>query len=85
MMLLRAGWHCATALRVPANTTLVPLPPYSPELNPVERVWLHLKQRCLSMRLLNDYRAVVTAASRPGDASAVRLDASPRSRHTRGS
>ena len=64
MMLLRAGWHCATALRVPANTTLVPLPPYSPELNPVERVWLYLKQRFLLMRLLNDYKAIVAAASR---------------------
>lgn len=59
-----AGWHSSKALRVPANITLVPLPPYSPELNPVERVWLHLKARFLSLRLLNDYKAIVTAASR---------------------
>ena len=59
-----AGWHSTKALRVPANITLVPLPPYSPELNPVERVWLYLKQRFLSMRLLNDYNAIVTATSR---------------------
>ena len=32
-----AGWHSGKKLRVPANITLVPLPPYSPELNPVER------------------------------------------------
>jgi hypothetical protein len=32
-----AGWHGARGLVVPANVTLVPLPPYSPELNPVER------------------------------------------------
>jgi hypothetical protein len=30
----QAGWHGAHALRVPANITLVPLPPYSLELNP---------------------------------------------------
>jgi transposase len=30
---------------VPANLTLIPLPPYSPELNPVERVWEHLRDR----------------------------------------
>jgi len=30
-----AGWHSSKALRVPASITLVPLPPYSPELNPV--------------------------------------------------
>ena len=60
----QAGWHGAHALRVPANITLVPLPPYSPELNPVERVWLYFKQRFLSMRLLNYYQAIVAAASK---------------------
>jgi transposase len=49
-------------LRVPANITLVPLPSYSPELNPAERVWLYLKERFLSHRLLDDYNAIVTAA-----------------------
>jgi hypothetical protein len=56
-----AGWHGARALTVPPNVTLVPLPPYSPELgahrdrtiamgpiNPVERIWLH---RCLALPL----------------------------------
>jgi len=38
------------------------LPAYSPELNPVERVWLYLKERYLSHRLLNDYDAVLVAA-----------------------
>ena len=59
-----AGWHNGKSLRVQSNITLVPLPPYSPELNPVERVWLYLKERFLSLRLLNDYKAIVTAASR---------------------
>jgi transposase len=59
-----AGWHSGKALRVPANITLVPLPAYSPELNPIERVWLYLKQRFLSLRLLNDYKAIVSAASK---------------------
>ncbi len=61
MVLDQAGWHGAGRLVVPANITLVPLPPYSPELNPVERVWLHLKARFLSHRLLNDYDAIVDA------------------------
>ena len=56
-----AGWHGARALRVPANVTLVPLPPYSPELNPVERVWLYLRERFLSLRVFADYRAIVAA------------------------
>ena len=39
----------------------MPLPPYSPDLNPVERVWLFLRERYLSHRLLADYEAVVDA------------------------
>lgn len=42
MVLDGAGWHDARALKVPECMTLVPLPPYSPELNPVERVWLYV-------------------------------------------
>jgi transposase len=56
-----AGWHTSNDLRVPGSVTLVPLPPYSPELNPVERVWLHLRERHLSHRLLGGYDAVVEA------------------------
>ena len=59
-----AGWHASKRLRVPSSITLVPLPPYWPELNPVERVWLYLKQRFLSLRLLNDDQAIVAAASK---------------------
>ena len=62
MVLDQAGWHGARALVVPGNITLVPLPPYSPELNPVERVWLYLKERFLSHRLHADYDAIVGAA-----------------------
>ena len=56
-----AGWHGARALAVPPNVTLVPLPPYSPELNPVERVWLYLRERFLSLRVFAGYRAIVDA------------------------
>ena len=59
-----AGWHIAHDLRVPENVTLVLQPPYSPELNPVERVWLYLRERHLSHRLLNDYDAIVDALCR---------------------
>jgi transposase len=61
LVLDRAGWHGARALGVPANVTLVHLPPYSPELNPVERIWLYLRERFLSLRIFADYRAIVDA------------------------
>jgi transposase len=61
LVLDQAGWHGSRKLVVPDNITLVSLPPYSPELNPVERVWLYLRERFLSHRLLDDYEAVVEA------------------------
>jgi transposase len=61
IVLDQAGWHGAKALRVPNAVTLVPLPPYSPELNPVERLWLYLRERFLSLRIFPDYDAIVDA------------------------
>lgn len=42
-----AGWHKSKDLIVPKNIELVYLPPYSPELNPVERLWLYIKKAIL--------------------------------------
>ena len=56
-----AGWHDERALTVPDNVTLALLPPYSPELSPVERVWLYLRERFLSLRVLDDTEAIVDA------------------------
>ena len=39
---------------MPDNVTLVHLPPYSPELNPVELLWRYLRQRFLSNRVYPD-------------------------------
>ena len=47
----QAGWHRANELKIPANVRLLPIPAYTPEVNPVERVWLYLKERYLSHRL----------------------------------
>jgi transposase len=44
----KAGWHTAGDLVVPENLSLVFLPPYSPELNPIERLWLYLRDNRLS-------------------------------------
>ncbi|MDU7521865.1 MAG: IS630 family transposase [Roseomonas mucosa] len=61
LVLDQAGWHGSRQLRVPGNVTLVPLPPYAPELNPGERVWLYLRERFLSHRLLHSNAAIVDA------------------------
>jgi transposase len=61
LFLDRAGWHRSKKLVVPQNVVLFPLPAYSPELNPIERIWLHLKERFLSHRLHDDYNAILDA------------------------
>ena len=40
-----AGWHKAGTLSIPANMKLLSLPPYSPELNPVEHLWDELREK----------------------------------------
>jgi hypothetical protein len=58
----RAGWHqTGGRLRVPDNITLLPLPPYAPELNPMENVWEYLRGNKLSRLVWNCYDAIITA------------------------
>ena len=39
-----AGARTARHVAVPSNVVLLPLPPYAPELNPAERLWLDVKR-----------------------------------------
>jgi hypothetical protein len=55
LMLDQAGWHMSTRLVVPGNITLLPLPPRSPELNPVENIWQYMRENWLSNRVFADY------------------------------
>ena len=57
-----AGWHQrGKALQVPANITLLSLPPYSPELNPMEKVWDYLRQNKLCALVWDSYNEIVDA------------------------
>lgn len=56
-----AGFHRAKALEVPGSITLLFLPPYAPELNPMERVWLWMKDHDLSNRLFENEEAIAAA------------------------
>jgi transposase len=63
LVLDQGGWHIAKALQVPDNITLLPLPPYSPELNPVERVWAYLRSHYPSNRIYLDYDDLFTTTA----------------------
>src|SRR5689334_3609073 len=51
LMLDQAGWHTTGKLRVPENLSLLPLPPKSPELNPVETVCNFFPEQTLQPHL----------------------------------
>jgi hypothetical protein len=57
-----AGWHQQGGkLIVPANITPLPLPSYSPELNPMENVWEYLRANKLCNLVWNSYGTIVAA------------------------
>ncbi len=61
LVLDQAGWHMSKGLKLPENITLHHLPPYSPELNPIERVWAYLKSHYLANRVFTDYADLFAA------------------------
>ena len=57
-----AGWHQTGGdLKVPDNILLLHLPPYAPELNPMENVWNYLRANKLSARVWENYDAIINA------------------------
>ena len=57
-----AGFHVAKALDVPANVSLIVLPPYSPELNPIENLWHYFRSHYWSNRLYPTWEDLMAAA-----------------------
>ena len=59
-----AGWHQpGQRLRVPDNITLLKLPPYAPELNPMENVWAYLRANKLCNLVWDSYDAILNACN----------------------
>jgi transposase len=58
----RASWHTTEQIQLPKNITLIPLPPYSPELNPMEQLWQQLRKIKLSNTAYDGYEEIVEAA-----------------------
>ena len=54
-----AGWHTEDIADRFENLSILKLPPYSPELNPIEQVWSWLRQHCLANQSFRDYNDIV--------------------------
>ena len=59
-----ASWHNSQGLLVPGNITLLQLPPYSPELNPVERIWHYLRSHWLANSEFRSLADIMDACER---------------------
>ena len=58
MVIDGAGWHRSDALKAPANIYLLKLPPYAPELNPIEHVWDELREKFFHNRVFKSLDAL---------------------------
>ena len=59
LIIEHAAWHTTSKLTVPPNITLLPLPPRAPELNPIENIWLFMRDNWLSNRIFKSYDEIV--------------------------
>ncbi len=57
-----ASSHKSKDLQVPANVSLVILPPYSPELNPAEQIWRMLRHDYFANRVFDELDAAIKQA-----------------------
>jgi DDE superfamily endonuclease len=71
-----AGWHTSGIVQPPDNISLLCLPAYSPELNPVEKVWEYLRKNKLALRIHDRYADVVEACCKALERSRRRSGAS---------
>jgi hypothetical protein len=54
-----AGWHQASLVEWLENVNVITLPPYSPELSPIQQVWSWLRQHHLANRCFSGYEDIV--------------------------
>ncbi len=57
-----AGFHKSRGLKVPEKVKIIPLPAYSPELNPVENLWHYFRSHYWANRTYADYDDLRCAA-----------------------
>lgn len=58
-----AGWHKSKTLKTPEGITVLLLPAYSPELNPVENLWHYIRSHYLSNRKYENYNELLEAGT----------------------
>lgn len=53
-----AGWHKSSLLQIPENMRIIFQPPYSPELNPIEKLWQYIKERTIKNQIFETLKEI---------------------------
>jgi transposase len=69
-----AGFHRGKELQLPANISPLHIPPYSPELNPIENLWHYLKSHHWSNRAYGDVDELETAVMQAWQTSVMNTE-----------
>ena len=54
-----AAWHKSKRLEIPKNITLFFIPPYTPEMNPIEQIWKEIRKRGFKNEVFSSLEKVV--------------------------
>ena len=54
-----AAWHKSKTLKVPANISMLGIPPYTPEMNPIEQIWKQLRSMGFRNEVFSTLKQVV--------------------------
>jgi len=54
-----AGWHKSKDLLIPCNIEIIYIPPYTPEMNPIEQIWDELREKHFANVYFNSLKQVV--------------------------
>lgn len=69
-----AAWHTSKKLQYSDRITLLPLPPYSPELNPVEQIWQKLRREFFSNRIFKSVEEIIEVCCKVWNEFAADID-----------
>ncbi|WP_449459576.1 transposase, partial [Streptococcus suis] len=54
-----AIWHKSQALEIPDNIEFAFIPPYTPEMNPIEQVWAEIRKRGFKNKIFRTLNEVI--------------------------
>lgn len=54
-----AAWHKSSALEIPKNIHIVFIPPYTPEMNPIEQIWKEIRTKGFKNEAFNSLDDVI--------------------------